>query len=547
MGDDEMAAPRDANGPDRLIAGRYRLSVPIGKGGMGEVWQAYDESLDRRVAVKMMLAEQPHPYAIQGDAHREALEIRRQRFLREVRTAAGLHEHPGIPAVHDTGYDASSGRLYVVMQFLEGREVQTLIDEAVYEEEQLPLAWAAAIGAQIASALDLVHRHNVVHRDIKPANLMITPGGVVKVLDFGVAALLGAGSNPHLTQEGMTVGTPAYMSPEQSLANAVGPAADIYALACVIYQLLTGTTPFPEADGKSSAWHHVHTSPPSVRAKRPDVPEVVDGLLRGMLHKDSERRMSAATVYETLLPLAERGAPVGTAPLLTADGLEIDPCTPFTRPFGDTLRRGHARAMAYTPTGQSAPVARDSGHLPLSEAETDEVVDRAGQLAKQKRFTQAVDVLTTALARADDEALVIDLTLPLAHVRFLAGAHSEALKLFQQVAEGLARRLGAEDVEVWRCLYYVAQCRMELGETTAAVGAFSAYVQQPPDQRDEEAVDRHLEALAQIMRLEAGSERFAKARAAAVTLRAATRRYRGSSAGELADIDGFIERLRRFE
>ncbi|MEU9285697.1 hypothetical protein AB0D57_13470 [Streptomyces sp. NPDC048275] len=165
----------------------------------------------------------------------------------------------------------------------------------------------------------------------------------------------------------------------------------------------------------------------------------------------------------------------------------------------------------------------------------------------QKQFTQAADVLTAALARAVDEALVDDLTLSLAHVKFLAGAHSEALQLFQQAAKGLARRLGADDVEVRRCLYYAAECRMELGETTAAVAAFGDYVQHAPDEDDEDAVDRHLEALAQIMRLEAGAERFAQARASAITLRSATRRYRGLHAPELADIDGFIERLRRFE
>jgi serine/threonine protein kinase len=546
MGDD-VAPTQDASEPERVLAGRYRLHAPIGAGGMGEVWHAYDVSLDRRVAVKMMLDEQPTAYAVRNAAHREALEVRRQRFLREVRTTAGLHEHPGIPAVYDTGYDEASGRLYVVMQLLKGREVQTLVDETDYDYAPLPLPWAAAIGAQIASALDEVHRHDVVHRDIKPANLMLTPGGVVKVLDFGVAALLGSGSNPHLTQAGMTVGTPAYMSPEQSLANAVGPAADIYALACVIYQLLTGTTPFTESGGKSLPWHHVHTPPPAISVLRPDVPDGIERLLLGMLHKDSELRMSAATVYETLLPLATQGAPIGTSPLLTADGLELDPCTPFTRPFGGTVRRGNPQARAYTPTAQDTPAVVEPGSLPLSETEADEATDRASELVNQKQFTQAADVLTAALARAVDKALVDDLTLSLAHVKFLAGAHSEALGLFQQAAEGLARRLGADDVEVRRCFYYAAECRMELGETTAAVAAFGDYVQHAPDEDDEDAVDRHLEALAQIMRLEAGADRFAQARAAAITLRSATQRYRGPHAPELADIDGFIERLRRFE
>ncbi|MFI1580980.1 protein kinase [Embleya sp. NPDC020630] len=546
MGDDRVPT-QDARQSERVLAGRYRLSTLLGAGGMGEVWQAYDVSLDRRVAVKMMLDEQPHANVIRDAAHDEAMKTRRRRFLREIRTTAGLHEHPGIPAVYDTGFDQASGRLYVVMQLLRGRELQTLIDETDYDYEPLPLAWAAAIGAQIASALDEVHRHDVVHRDIKPANLMLTPGGVVKVLDFGVAALLGSGSNPHLTQPGMTVGTPAYMSPEQSLANAVGPAADIYALACVIYQLLTGRTPFTDSDDKSVTWHQVNSAAPAVGRLRPDVPSDIERLLLEMMMKDPEDRTSAATVYETLLPLASRGTLAGTSPLVAVGGLELDPCTPFIRPFGGSVRRGRGRASAYTLTLLNAPVVGGPGALPLSEAEAEEAAERASELVGQKQFTQAADVLTDALARAADSALVDELTLSLAHVKFLAGAHSEALGLFQDAVKGFGRRFGSDDIEVRRCLYYEAECRMELGETTAAVAAFTAYAQDGPDESDEDAVDRHLEALAQIMRLEAGSERFSQARAAAITLRDATRRYRGPQAPELADIDGFIQRLRRFE
>ncbi|MFJ2743440.1 protein kinase [Streptomyces sp. NPDC087440] len=546
MGDD-TAPTQDTGRSGRPLAGRYRLNALIGAGGMGEVWQAYDESLDRRVAVKMMLDEQPHVYAIRNAAHREAMEVRRQRFLREVRTTAGLHEHLSIPAVYDAGFDEASGRLYVVMQLLRGRELQTLIDETDYDYEPLPLAWAAAIGAQIASALDEVHRHDVVHRDIKPANLMLTPGGVVKVLDFGVATLLGSGSNPHLTQPGMTVGTPAYMSPEQSLANAVGPAGDIYALACVIYQLLTGRTPFAESDGKSVTWHQVNTDAPAVRALRSDVPSGIERLLLGMMEKAPEDRMSAATVYETLLPLASQGAPAGVTPLVGVGGLDLDPCTPFTRPFGGSVRRGRAQARAYTPTVLDTPAVVDSGVLPLSPAEADEAAERASELVGQKQFTQAADILTNALVKAKDSALEDELTLSLAHVKFIAGIHGEALGLFQEAAKRFGLRFGPDDAEVRRCLYYEAECQMELGETTAAITAFTTYTQESPDEEDQDAVDRYLEALAQVMRLEAGSERFSKAQAAAAALRDETSRYRGSNSPELADIDGFIQRLRRFE
>ncbi|MFJ6047587.1 protein kinase [Streptomyces sp. NPDC092307] len=535
MGD--VTPEPDGVEPARVLAGRYRFKEPIGSGGMSDVWQAYDERLDRRVAVKLMRVEQLSSLAAGRVGQEEALETRRQRFLREVRTTADLHDHPGIPAVYDTGIDDETGQLYIVMQLLKGREISTLIWDTDYDYEPLPLAWAAAIGAQIASVLDEVHRQGFVHRDIKPANLMLTPGGVVKVLDFGVAALLGAGTHPHLTQEGMTVGTPAYISPEQCLANTVSPAADIYALACVLYELLTGRTPFTASDDRSYLWHHVHSEPPSVRALRPDVPEEVEQLLQGMLAKESEQRLAAAAVYETLLPHALKGTPTGTLPLLASDGRDLDPCRPFIRPFGGWTH------LAATGTPLSA-----QPHLatsPLTDDEFNEVVDRAAKLTEDDQFAQAADLLTDALARAADATMSEDLSLSLAHVHYLGGSFREAAALFERVGTALRSRYDAGDALVQECRYYAAQCRMELGESTAALAAFGTYVRQEPEEHNQSAVDRHLDALAQIMRLEAGADRFPQAHAAAVVLRDATRRYRGPQAPELAEIEGFLARLRR--
>lgn len=528
----------DGAEPARVLAGRYRFKEPIGSGGMSDVWQAYDERLDRRVAVKLMRGEQStFPYSSGRVGQEEALETRRQRFLREVRTTADLHDHPGIPAVYDTGVDDETGQLYIVMQLLKGREISTLIWDTDYDYEPLPLAWAAAIGAQVASVLDEVHRRDIVHRDIKPANLMLTPGGVVKVLDFGVAALLGAGTHPHLTQEGMTVGTPSYISPEQCLANTVSPAADIYALACVLYELLTGRTPFTASDDRSYLWHHVHTKPPSVRVLRPDVPGKIEQLLLSMLAKESEQRLTAAAVYEALLPYALMGTPAGTLPLLASDGRDLDPCRPFTRPFGGWTHLAPADA---------SPSARPSvASRPLTDDEFDEVVDHAAKLTGESQFAQAADLLGEALTRAADGAMAEDLSLSLAHVHYLGGSFRDAAVLFEQVGAAMSGRYGAGDALIQECRYYAAQCRMEIGETTAALTAFGAYVRQKPKERDQGAVDRHLDALAQIMRLEAGAERFAQAHAAAVVLRDAMRRYRGPQTPELAEIDGFLARLRR--
>ncbi|MET8184053.1 serine/threonine-protein kinase [Streptomyces sp. NPDC005336] len=533
---------QDAAEPSRVIAGRYRLDRPIGASGMGEVWHAYDERLDRRVAVKMMLTDVRGVPGVPGFGAAEALQNRRDRFLREVRTTATI-EHLGIPAVYDTGVDDVSGRLYVVMQLLRGREVQTFIEENDYATEPLPISWAAAAGAQIASTLETVHRHDVVHRDIKPANLMLTPDGVVKVLDFGVAALLGSGIHPRLTQEGMTVGTPPYMSPEQSLANAVGPASDIYALACVLYELLTGKPPFTtDADG-SCTWHHVRTPPPLIRTLRPDVPEELERLLLGMLDKEPERRLDASQVYDALLPWVH-----GQDTARTTQP-EFDPRQPFSRPFSRPSSGPPKRPSprAYTPT-EVVPVPSDAAEAvaPLTDQEADDVSDVAARLAHEGNFAQAADLLQDAIVRAGDTVLRNDLLFSLAQVKFLAEIYSEAVDHFAEAEAAYTERYGAEDSQAQLCRYYVAQCRMSLGESTAAIEAFRSYAAREPDPTDAEAVDRYLDALMSLTRMHAARERFSDAVAAAGDLREATRRLRGPNAPELADIEGFLARLSRF-
>lgn len=535
----------DAGDPARVIAGRYRLHTPIGAGGMGEVWQAYDERLDRRVAVKMMLAESPVPPGFQGAAFEETLQTRRARFLREVQTTAGI-EHLGVPAVYDTGTDEASGRLFVVMQLLQGRELQTFIDETDYENETVPVSWAAAVGAQIASVLDNVHHHDVVHRDIKPSNLMIIPGGVVKVLDFGVAALRGVGTLPRLTQVGMTVGTPPYMSPEQSLANAVGPAADIYALACVLHELLTGKPPFTPDDSRSHMWHHVHTPPPPIRSLRPDVPADVEKLLLAMLTKESEQRMGAMEVYDVLLPFVH--ATSGTL-VVTDDGV-LDPRLPFLRPFGGRARSTGV-AASYTPTvvvpsPLAVPsAAAQAGPAALTEQEADTISDRAARLAQEGQFTQAADVLDEAIARAEDLELKEGMQFSLAQVKFLAGSHREALSLFEPLARDYTERYGDHDEQAQLCWYYAAQCRMELGEATAAIQAFGRVSEITPDSDDEDAVNRHLDVLARLMSLYAAAESLSEAMDIGARLRSETSRLRGGDWPGLAQIDAYLRRLRQ--
>ncbi|RFS84830.1 serine/threonine protein kinase [Actinomadura spongiicola] len=521
----------DADEPvGRVVAGRYRLRGPLGAGGMGEVWEAYDERLGgRRVVIKMMLDERPS----QLWPRAETLEVRRKRFLREVRTTAAI-EHLGIPAVYDAGVDRPEGRLFVAMQFLHGRELQTLIDETDHEAAPLPVARAAAIGAQIASVLDEVHRHDVVHRDVKPSNLMLTPGGIVKVLDFGVASLLGSGDNPRLTQVGTTVGTPPYMSPEQALGNTIGPTSDVYALACVLYEVLTGRPPFAESASRSHQWHHVHSAPPRVRDARPDVPEEIESLLRGMLAKEPDARPDAAEVYERLLPFASR--PVG--PGMPADIADLDPCLPFVRPLGSRVRRPRAA----TPAPPSAPAPAQD----LSERAIDEIGERAEALLHRNLFVEAFDVLEEARERVAEPALRNELSFKLATAKFVAGQHTEAAALFGEVSAHLVEQYGPDDPDVHLAHYYLAQCRDKSGDVSGAVEAFRDVAAATFDPSDEQAVERHLDALAALMRLHAAGRRRDLVMDAAAGMREAIRRYRPDDAETmLAELDAYLARLVR--
>ena len=281
-----------------LLAGRYRVDGLLGRGGMSEVYYGYDERLDRRVAIKVLRPPGTVPAAPDSPGAAkilDALHRDRRRFLREIRTTAKL-EHPGTPAVYDTGIETAADgttRLWLVMQLLRGTTVGALLDRTDYESSPPSVAWAAAIAAQVAAVLADVHRVDIVHRDIKPANVMVVDGGLIKVLDFGIAILRGAGALPRLTQVDRTVGTPAYMSPEQGLGQAVTSASDIYSLGCLLLELLTGDVPFCGTADVLLRTQHLNSPAPSVHSRRGDAPEAVDTLVSSMLAKDPRARPSA--------------------------------------------------------------------------------------------------------------------------------------------------------------------------------------------------------------------------------------------------------------
>ncbi|HEU5261101.1 MAG TPA: serine/threonine-protein kinase, partial [Gemmatimonadales bacterium] len=206
------------------LAGRYTIERTLGRGGMATVYLARDLRHQRAVAVKVL---RPDLFDSSG----------RERFLREIEIAAGL-QHPNILPLHDSG--AADGLLYYVMPYVEGESLRDRLDR----ENQLPVDEALRIAREVAEALGYAHGHGIVHRDIKPANVLLSAGHAL-VMDFGIAHAISEAGGPQLTERGIAVGTPAYMSPEQASGReAVDARSDLYALGCVVYEMLAGEPPF---------------------------------------------------------------------------------------------------------------------------------------------------------------------------------------------------------------------------------------------------------------------------------------------------------------
>ncbi|HEY9507281.1 MAG TPA: serine/threonine-protein kinase, partial [Gemmatimonadales bacterium] len=241
---------------------RYLLERELGRGGMATVYLAQDLRHGRPIALKVL-----HPDLAQS--------LGPERFQREVHLAARL-QHPHILSVHDSGEDA--GRLWFTMPFVEGESLR----DRLRRERQLPVDDALRIAVEAARALEYAHKHGVVHRDIKPENILLTGDGSTLVADFGIARALGGDDG--LTQTGLAVGTPAYMSPEQGAGDkAIDARTDVYSLASVLYEMLAGEPPYTGPSAQALIVKRLSEPPPSVRSLRPSVPEGVDQAIRRAL------------------------------------------------------------------------------------------------------------------------------------------------------------------------------------------------------------------------------------------------------------------------
>ena len=268
--------------------GDFRLLRRLGGGGMAEVWLAEQTSLRRQVAIKVMRPD------IQAD------ETCRRRFEQEALATAGLN-HPNIVQVYAVG--ESNGVRYIAQEYVSGMNMRDYI-----LKKGPPTAHIALhLLKQVASALQAASDQGIVHRDIKPENILLTRKGVAKVVDFGLAQLA-QGSDLRLTQAGMTMGTPLYMSPEQVQGSKVDQRSDLYSLGATFYHLLAGRPPFRGETALAVAFHQVHTPPPSLIDSRPDLSSSVCRLIQRMLAKKPEDRFpSAQSLLQELRELEKRG------------------------------------------------------------------------------------------------------------------------------------------------------------------------------------------------------------------------------------------------
>jgi hypothetical protein len=492
---------------------------------MSEVHHGYDERLDRPVAIKM-LRQPTGDVTGEGPEALELLDAQRRdraRFLREIRTAARL-EHPGTPAVYDTGVDEQpdgTGRIWLVMQLLRGLTLEHLLDRADYEHDAPDVAWAAAIGAQIAAVLADVHRVDVVHRDIKPANVMIVDGGLVKVLDFGIAILRGAGALPRLTQVDRTVGTPPYMSPEQHLGRAVTAASDVYSLGCVLHELLVGDPPYLATANTPLRAHHLQSPVPSVRDRRSQVPEALDVLVAAMLAKEPDARPSAEEVYAGLAPFV-----TGRAAPAAAD--DRDP----TRPFRIPLLAPPSRR------------ARACGGPPMTDEEFNGIPEQVAALMDAGDSADAVRLLEAGLERSPAGSYhALELRRLLGLTLFYVGEHRRAAALLNAVGEEYRKRgLHVSHRYVVDCAYHAGHAYAEIGEPARAISHLRFYLQNVVD--DPESVEQVLESRFVIAQMLASEDRPAEALEELDAIRPTFRAMYGDASTHVRNLERQRDRLR---
>ncbi|CAM5699335.1 protein kinase domain-containing protein [Streptomyces fumanus] len=322
-----------------LAGGRYQLRDLLGEGGMASVHLAHDTVLDRQVAVKTLHTELGREQAF------------RERFRREAQAVARL-THTNIVSVFDTGEDEvdSTTTPYIVMEYIDGRPLGSVLDEDVRQYGAMPADKALRITADVLAALEISHEMGLVHRDIKPGNVMMTKRGVIKVMDFGIARAMQSGVTS-MTQTGMVVGTPQYLSPEQALGRGVDARSDLYSVGIMLFQLVTGRLPFDADSPLAIAYAHVQEEPPVPSSINRSLPPAVDALLARALKKNpNERFPSAVAMRDECLRVAR----------------SLQPAAPNIVPDAPTPSGAGVGSAVFPPVDQAGPPAQGGVRTPYS-------------------------------------------------------------------------------------------------------------------------------------------------------------------------------------
>lgn len=409
-----------------LTLGRYKINSLLGEGGMGAVFKARDETLKRDVALKVM------------NPQFSRLPNFQERFLQEARTVARL-SHPNIVQVFDFGQQVvdEAQQLFIVMEFIPGQNLSFALKDYQNRSQPYPLLEAVETMRQVSSALDYAHRQGVLHRDLKPDNIILrsepTPSLPYRpvITDLGLAKLAGGDVE---TQVGTTMGTPAYMSPEQSLGQAATAASDIYSLGIVFYELCTGKLPFLVRSVMDAVKAHTQTPPPPPRSLRADIPASLETVILKMLEKDPSRRYAdAASLAKALegviLEMKPPAAPQ-PPPLKTIVHAEPGRATAFQEP-GDA--RGQSVLQDFSP---AAPSAEEQIQVLYPNGKTTSLHIRSGKVLTVGRDTSNDITLEDAQASRNHARIEFDgRAFRITDLNSRNGTFLEGAKLLPGIAE----------------------------------------------------------------------------------------------------------------
>jgi serine/threonine-protein kinase len=372
--------------------GRYIIDSEIGRGAMGVVFKATDSVLQRTVAVKTVNMAMEKDHADKYEA----------RFYQEAR-AAGALNHPNIVTVYDAG--KAGDVVYMAMEYIQGVELRSLLVEG----QPMGVAQAVSIAAQVAEGLGYAHAQGVVHRDIKPANIMVVSDGPVKITDFGIARMR---ASADLTQTGVMLGSPKYMSPEQVIGKRADHRSDIFSLGVIVYEMLTGAAPFSGENVTALMYQIVNFAPPAPSSVNRHVPEMLDFVIAKMLAKSLEERYQDArelakdlrhcerALGEPLVTATHTARPVGLAPKGLASGTQHEFLDTRAKivVLGQSVTRSRQMDNAPEKTADetASPVARGVSHSFDSYEATQRLAALTGASTPPVTATQAVHAVPHA-------------------------------------------------------------------------------------------------------------------------------------------------------